>query len=84
MNLVNVLQRGRTALHFAAEKNSLAIVELLIRSGADVNAKDEVSHHALYFTTVRMITVEGSCLSYPVKSNDDTMSEQVLVRLIYV
>ena len=42
MNLVNMLQCGRTALHFAAEKNSLAIVELLIRSGADLNAKDEV------------------------------------------
>ena len=83
MNLVNMLQCGRTALHFAAEKNSLAIVELLIRSGADLNAKDEVST-ALNFTTVRMITVEGSCLTYPVKSNDDTMSEQVLVRLIYV
>ena len=81
MNLVNMLQCGRTALHFAAEKNSLAIVELLIRSGADLNAKDEVST-ALNFTTVR--TVEGSCLTYPVKSNDDTMSEQVLVRLIYV
>ena len=67
MNLVNMLQRGRTALHFAAEKNSLAIVELLIRSGADVNAKDEVSHHALYFTTVRMITVESSILKLSCK-----------------
>ena len=31
-----------TPLHVAAEKNSADVAELLVRSGADVNARNEV------------------------------------------
>ena len=31
---------NRTPLHFAAEKNSKEVGELLISKGADINAKD--------------------------------------------
>ena len=41
--LFNALQYGYTPLHRAAGRNSLAVAELLIRSGADVHARDEVS-----------------------------------------
>ena len=36
-------------MHWAADRNILDVVELLIRYGADVNARDKVSttiHHA--------------------------------------
>ena len=38
-----LLQLGRTALHEAAIKGHAQVVEILIRSGADVNALDKVS-----------------------------------------
>ena len=40
MHLIYPLQGERTPLHMAAENNSFAVAELLIRSGADVNAKE--------------------------------------------
>ena len=38
-----LLQFERTALHWAVIKENIPLVETLIRSGADVNAHDEVS-----------------------------------------
>ena len=38
-----VSQYGRTPLHVAAENNSFDVAELLIRYGANVNARDKVS-----------------------------------------
>lgn len=32
-----------TPLHFAARKNSVGVAELLVKYGADVNARDNVS-----------------------------------------
>ena len=42
MILIYILQCGETPLHVAAEYNCNTVAELLIRSGADVDAKDEV------------------------------------------
>ena len=38
-----LLQEGSTALHHAARSGQVQAIETLIRSGADVNALDEVS-----------------------------------------
>ena len=38
-----LLQYGRTALHYSAIYGHTEVVEILIRSGADVNALDKVS-----------------------------------------
>ena len=42
ITLTNALQNGGTALHMAAEKDCSDVAELLVRSGADVNAKANV------------------------------------------
>lgn len=39
--------RGRTGLHCAANKESLEVVEVLVKAGADVNAKDNDGFTAL-------------------------------------
>ena len=52
---VSVLQDGGTPLHVALLKSSFDVAELLIRSGADVNAKDQVSPtpiHLMYHSTM--------------------------------
>ena len=36
-------KKNKTPLHYAAEKNSKEIGELLILKGADINAKDMIS-----------------------------------------
>ena len=36
----NLNKNNQTPLHFAAEKDSIKIGELLISKGADINAKD--------------------------------------------
>ena len=55
---IRVLQGGGTPLHWAVEEDSSALVELLIRSGADVNAKDKVSTiHIRIFDTSHAHTV---------------------------
>ena len=42
MNLIFTFQNGSTSLDWAAEKNNVAIAELLIMSGANIRAKDNV------------------------------------------
>ena len=42
-SLIKLSQLGWTALHWAAIGENIQVVEVLIRSGADVNAFDEVS-----------------------------------------
>lgn len=39
---------GRTALHLAAEQANLAIIELLLQAGLDVDARDEEGQSALH------------------------------------
>lgn len=41
---------GMTPLHKAVEQNRMKIVKLLIKEGADVNAKDNADHTPLYYT----------------------------------
>ena len=36
----NLNKNNQTPLHYAAEKDSIKIAELLISKGADINAKD--------------------------------------------
>ena len=56
MNLIlDALQGGKTPLHKTAEKNSLAVAELLIRSGADVNSKDEVNDALILMTAMSLL-----------------------------
>ena len=43
MSCILLLQLKRTALHVAAIRGDVQVVETLIRSGADVNALDMVS-----------------------------------------
>jgi len=38
-----LLQRGMTALHWAAIRGHVQVIETLIRSGADVSVLDKVS-----------------------------------------
>ena len=38
------MQNGSTPLHTAAEKNSIACLELLVSHGAEVNIKNDVSN----------------------------------------
>ena len=45
-------QFGFTALHKAAEKNSFDVAKLLIRSGADVNVKDNGVSTTLVDTSI--------------------------------
>lgn len=52
MNLPYVLQGGLTPLHSAAHRNSTDVAEQLIKSGADVNAKDKVSTTILIYITI--------------------------------
>ena len=40
---------GRTALIYAAKKNSVDLVKILIEAGADVNVKDGYGNTALYY-----------------------------------
>ena len=40
---------GKTALHYAAQKNHLPIAELLLQKGADVNIQDEKGKSALHY-----------------------------------
>jgi ankyrin repeat protein len=40
-----------TALHFAAEKGLMALAELLLTQGADVNATDDIGRTPLHFAT---------------------------------
>ena len=58
------LQFGGTPLFEAAEKNSSAVAELLIRSGADVNAKNQVSIDliSMYDTFYNRILYDSSGL----------------------
>jgi len=46
--LVRERYAGRTLLHVASAKGNLAMVELLLRLGADANAKDGGGHAPLY------------------------------------
>ena len=45
-----LLQLDRTPLHWACAKGHLAIVELLIDAGADLEAKDKVINHLSFGT----------------------------------
>ena len=42
MNLIHLLQNGYTPLHKTVEWDAIAVAELLIRHGADVNSKNKV------------------------------------------
>ena len=42
-NLILVLQTGMTILHYAANNNDPAVIDLLVGFGANVNARDNVS-----------------------------------------
>lgn len=42
---------GRTPMHAAAEKGSWAIIDLLLRYGADINAKDSIHWTPLHLAT---------------------------------
>ena len=44
---------GWTPLHYAAVRNSLAVAQLLISSGAEVNAKDNDDDTPLHYAAVR-------------------------------
>ena len=41
--MCDLIQRGETALHYAAEKGHMEVVDHLIKSGADFNVGDNVS-----------------------------------------
>ena len=43
LNLIHTLQNGYTPLYFATANLKREVAELLIRHGADVNSKDNVS-----------------------------------------
>ena len=38
--MFDLFQRGKAAIHYAAEDGHLEIIELLIKNGADANVKD--------------------------------------------
>ena len=62
-NLINMLsnklkelsQKNRTPLHFAAEKNSKEIGQLLISKGADINAIDIIYLNILILFLINRI-----------------------------
>ncbi len=39
---MNIWQGRRTPLHYAAEQGKLDVVQLLVQSGADIDAQDNV------------------------------------------
>ena len=49
------LQERRTALHSATDSGHIQIVKTLIRSGADINAVDDVSVLVQYYVCVYML-----------------------------
>ena len=48
-------KKNYTILHYAAEKNSNEIFEILISKGADINAKDSLDQLRTMFSFIKMI-----------------------------
>jgi ankyrin repeat protein len=53
------LQYGQTPLHNAAFKGHDKVVEVLVRSGADVNAADKVRHFPNFVSPRSTVTVDN-------------------------
>jgi DUF1680 family protein/ankyrin repeat protein len=69
---------NRTVLHYAAERGNTGMAELLIASGADVNAKDQYGDTPLHLAVkaghrniIEMLIAKGADVN--AKSNDDQM-----------
>lgn len=58
MVFVDDYQDGLTALHWAAREGRCKVLRLLIKRGADINARDNVS--GLQYN--RLITVHGTVI----------------------
>ena len=58
------LQNGNTALMFAAKRGKIAVVELLLNSGADVKARNNVSSSFFIFVQQLNIIIEWRFCAY--------------------
>ena len=59
----SIMVGGFTPLHIACQVGEKAIVELLLRAGADVNAKNKMDETPIYFSfTARSLDRNGTTL----------------------
>ena len=54
-----VSQCGDTALHFACREDRMVVVQLLLRAGADIEAKDRVRACSAAMTKIMIMLLEG-------------------------
>jgi len=81
-------ENGWTALHFAAQNNSVPIGKLLIEAGADIEAKDSYGNTPLFRATfashgdcrfIKLLLINGAD---PNASNHHNVSPLMLARKI--
>ena len=58
------LQDGRTALHIACTKSDFQMVQILVEKGADLAAKDKVSHSHTYTQTSKAYSFKYPTYEY--------------------